>query len=125
MHWKRFLLFKRSEPLENMLKRLMIASLLLSGCAVYKIDVQQGTLITQTMLDQLEYGLPKRKVRFILGSPAIEDVFHRNRWDYIYTLQQRDGKREQRHIALLFEDDQLVKIIGDIKVIRNKPEAGD
>jgi len=106
-----------------MVKLLVAISLLLGGCAVYKIDVQQGTEITQTMLDQLEYGMPKKKVRFIMGSPAIEDIFHKNRWDYVYTLQHGGKQRDQLHITLFFEEDQLIKVAGDVSVgSRKKPQ---
>lgn len=99
-----------------MLRLLIVVSFLLGSCAVYKIDVQQGTLVTQAMLDQLEYGMPKRKVLFVFGSPSIQDIFHKDRWDYVYTLQPGGRKREQRHIVLFFEDDQLVKVAGDVQV---------
>jgi outer membrane protein assembly factor BamE len=109
-----------------MLKFFILIGFLLGGCAVYKIDVQQGTLMTQTLLDQLEYGMSKRKVSFVLGSPSVQDIFHENRWDYVYTLQKGGGKREQRHVVLFFEQDQLVQVAGDVKVgDRKKPAKLD
>ena len=77
-------------------------SLLLSGCAVYKIDVRQGNIVTQEMLDQLELDMPAKKVQFIMGTPIMVDVFHQQRWDYLYSLQAGAGERQQRQISLFF-----------------------
>ncbi len=81
----------------------------------YRIDVQQGNVITQEMLAQLQPGMDKKKVNFIMGSPAIEDTFHSNRWDYVYTFQPGHKRAEKRHVTLYFEDDKLVRVAGDVK----------
>lgn len=107
---------------------ILLLSAGLSGCAtdngfwslnnlplVYKIDIQQGNLITQNMVAQLQPGMDKDKVRLIMGTPLLEDTFHADRWDYIYSLQQGGAKREQRRIALYFEGDKLARIKGDVK----------
>ncbi|HHB92302.1 MAG TPA: outer membrane protein assembly factor BamE [Thioploca sp.] len=90
---------------------------MLSGCSMHLIDIQQGNVITQEMLDQLELKMPAKKVQFIMGTPLIIDVFHQNRWDYIYTFQGSYKKREQRHISLFFDKDKLLqKVTGDVKI---------
>lgn len=92
-------------------------NVLISACAVYKVDIQQGNVVTQAMIDQLELFMPLKKVRFIMGTPLIVDVFHQRRWDYLYSFQPGRGKRVQRHIALFFDDkDRLIKVAGDVKV---------
>lgn len=88
--------------------------LFLTSCAVYKIDVQQGNVVTQEMLNQLQYNMPARKVRFIMGTPLVVDVFHQNRWDYLYSFQPGGDERVQRVISLFFEDDKLVRVSGDV-----------
>jgi len=89
---------------------------LLAGCSwLYKMDVQQGNVITQEMLSQLQQGMNKRKVRFIMGTPLIQDVFHPERWDYVYRLEQKMKAVEQRRVTLVFQDDQLIKVIGDVE----------
>lgn len=100
-------------------------SFFLSSCAVYKIDIQQGNVVTQEMLDQLELHMPAKKVRFILGSPTLIDVFHSKRWDYTYSFQSGWKNREQRHLTLFFDqEDQLVRIEGDVKVsLRPQPKS--
>jgi outer membrane protein assembly factor BamE len=100
---------------------VMIASVL-SGCGsvervpfIHRIDVQQGNVITQEMVDQLTPGMSKRQVRFTLGSPVVADVFHQDRWDYIYRMTPGKGDVEQQRITLYFEDDALVRIDGDYR----------
>ncbi len=73
----------------------LLLATVLSGCSSvprivneYKIDVQQGNVLTQEMVSQLKPGLTKDQVRFILGTPVLADVFHANRWDYVYRLQK-------------------------------------
>lgn len=63
--------------------------------------------------------MERDKVRFIMGTPPIEDVFHPDRWDYLYSYKQRSGRREQRRVTLHFVDDKLAYLTGDIK-----PAAG-
>ena len=82
---------------------------------LYKIDIQQGNVIEQEMLDQLKPGLDKAQTRFIMGAPVLIDPFHNNRWEYIYSFQKGGGAREQRHIILHFEDDKLTHISGDVR----------
>lgn len=97
------------------------AAIVVAGCAgsklpgVFRLDIQQGNVISQEMIDQLELGMEKRKVRFILGTPLLTDPFNQDRWDYLYSLKRGNGDRIQRHISLLFEDDLLVRIEGDIR----------
>lgn len=84
----------------------------LSACTIHRIDVQQGNIIKPDQLEQLKPGITKRQVRFIMGSPMIQDPFHPNRWDYIYTLQPGNKRRiqERQRVTVYFENDVLVKI---------------
>ena len=81
---------------------------------VYKVDIDQGNIVNQDMLDQLEPGMDKARVRYIMGSPMLVDVFHKDRWDYIYLRRPGRGKPEKRRITLYFENDQLAHIDGDV-----------
>jgi outer membrane protein assembly factor BamE len=99
------------------------AGLFLSGCSVHKIDIRQGNLVTQEMLDQLQLGMHAKKVRFVMGTPLMVDVFHQQRWDYLYSFQASDGKREQRRISLYFDENQLLqRIEGDVKIGKQRQQ---
>ncbi|WP_051536613.1 outer membrane protein assembly factor BamE [Nitrosospira briensis] len=95
----------------------LVGLLLLAGCSsvpslIYKIEIQQGNVITQEMVNKLKPGMTRSQVRFALGSPMISDAFHENRWDYVYRLEQRGKLVEQRHLAVFFEGDKLVSTNG-------------
>jgi outer membrane protein assembly factor BamE len=97
----------------------------LSGCSspiksgfpgipgVYKIDVQQGNIVTQDMIDQLRPGMTKQQVQFVMGTPLILDTFAPDRWDYVYSIQPGGKKRKQKSVSLFFENDQLTHFVGD------------
>jgi outer membrane protein assembly factor BamE len=89
----------------------------LAGCSfpgVYKIDIQQGNVVTQDMIDQLRPGMTRKQVRFIMGNPLITDTFHASRWDYLYSIQPGGGQRLQERVSLNFNaEDQLVGLNGD------------
>lgn len=102
-----------------LLASLGLAATLLAGCSfpgVYKIDIQQGNVITQDMIDQLRPGMTRSQVRFIMGNPLIVDTFHTDRWDYLYSIQPGGGQRRQERISLFFnEQDQLINLSGDFR----------
>ena len=93
---------------------LLLALFVISACGlIYKQNIQQGNALEQEDLDELYIGMNKRQVSFVLGSPAIHDPFHQQRWDYIQTFSRRGGKMTQRTVTLRFDkDDLLVEIIG-------------
>ena len=83
---------------------------------LHKIDIQQGNVVDQKMLDQLKPGMDKKQVKFIMVTPVLIDPFHNERWEYIYSFQEGGTVREQRHITLHFENDKLAHISGDIEI---------
>ena len=107
-----------------MRKAILLTSILLAGCSnyptslpsikPYRMDIQQGNVVTPKMMMQLRPGMTKAQVRFVMGTPLITDSFHANRWDYFYSMQ-KDGKIiEQRRIILDFENDKLLHVRGDV-----------
>ncbi len=92
--------------------------------SVYKIDIQQGNVVTQDMLSRLKPGMTRSQVRFALGTPLVTDVFHPDRWDYVYRYQKAGKLTEQRRVTAVFEKDLLLRIEGDVVPAGSaKPEA--
>lgn len=85
----------------------------LAACTIHLIDIQQGTVMEQENLDRLKPGMTKEQVFFLLGDAPIQDPFHPNRWDYIYTLKSSTDGTTGKHIVLLFDDDKLSSIRND------------
>ena len=97
----------------------LIAVLTLNtGCKlIYKQNVQQGNAHEQEDLDQVQLGMTKKQVAYLLGTPAVQDPFHKDRWDYISMLSRRGGEPVRRLVTLTFENDVLIATdgIGDSK----------
>ena len=94
---------------------IVLLAALLAGCnLLYKPEVQQGVLLSPEMLTNLKPGMTKRQVRLLLGSPPVNDVFHPERWDYVYSLSKSGEKVTPRHLALYFSSDALVRAEGEL-----------
>lgn len=86
----------------------------LGGCGViYRPDVQQGSLLSKPIVDQLKPGMSKRQVTLLLGTPSLTSPFESDRWDYVSSIQRRGGKITTKNLSLTFENDALARIEGD------------
>lgn len=93
---------------------IVTASLALGGC-VYRIDIQQGNLLEDDDIGQVEVGMTRSQVQFLLGTPMIADSFHRDRWDYAYTLTRgRSREVARRWVVVYFENDRVARIDRDV-----------
>jgi outer membrane protein assembly factor BamE len=95
----------------------------------YKIDIQQGNVVSQAMVAKLKAGMTRAQVRFALGSPLIVDPFRTDRWDYVYMYQKQGKETERRRITIIFDEDKLLRIEGDVVATDStqepeKPAAG-
>lgn len=110
-----------------MLSRLLLLAfpaLLFAGCSntpditsrlsPYRIDVRQGNYVTQDMVAKLRPGMTRDQVRFALGTPLVADMFHADRWDYVYRFQPGRGEPQLRRLVVFFEDSKLVRVGGDV-----------
>ena len=113
----------RSATFVPAIRQLVPLLVLLAGCSrvpilpgltPYKMDIQQGNYVTQDMVAKLKPGMSKSQVRFALGTPLVVDPFRTDRWDYVYVLQKGGKVVEQRRIIVVFQDDKLVSIDGDV-----------
>lgn len=82
----------------------------------YKVEVQQGTVITAENVSKLKPGMTRSQVSFVMGTPLLADAFHADRWDYVYFLRKRDRIVDQRKVGLLFDGDTLKDIRSDLPV---------
>lgn len=102
-----------------------ILALLLSGClSVYKVEIQQGNVITQEMIDKLRPGMTPSQVRFVMGTPLITDPFHPNRWDYYYYLRRsNETAGESQRVTVIFKNDLLIAVQGDTQIKSGNPAS--
>lgn len=84
-----------------------------SGC-VYRANISQGNLIKEEDLDQVELGMTKNQVRFLLGTPLVDDPFHVDRWDYVYFIRiGRQDAKFKRWVTVIFEEGTVGEIRKD------------
>jgi outer membrane protein assembly factor BamE len=79
----------------------------------YKFDIQQGNFVTQQDVAKLQVGMTKEQVRFILGTPLLNDAFHSNRWDYVYRLLRANGETTQSRYTVIFENNVVARHGGE------------
>jgi outer membrane protein assembly factor BamE len=93
---------------------IAVAALALTAC-VYRIDIQQGNLLDEEDINQVDVGMTRSQVQFLLGTPMIADSFHRDRWDYAYYFRRgRSPDTIQRWIVVYFENDRVARIERDL-----------
>lgn len=94
----------------NILKvTLVLTTLAITACSfpgVYKINVQQGNIVTQQMLDELRPGMTKRQVHFVLGTPIAKNIFSHDYESYIYTYVPAEGEATKQIINVYYQNDQ-------------------
>lgn len=106
---------------------LLMSMFTLSGCSgigfpgVYLVNIDQGNIVDQDMVDQLKPEMTRRQVRFLLGTPIVEDTFNNDRWDYIRVVRRGEDTLLKRRLTVVFENDVLVDVEGDY-VGENWPE---
>ncbi|HUQ28377.1 MAG TPA: outer membrane protein assembly factor BamE [Usitatibacter sp.] len=93
---------------------LALLALSTSAC-VYKLDVQQGNLVTQESVTKLKKGMTKSEVKQVLGTPLLMDPFHGNRWDYYFSTDKNGRPMDRTRFSVFFDNDKLVSLTGDIK----------
>ena len=92
---------------------ITIISLTLSAC-VFQPSVQQGNFIEQDKVEQIEIGMTKNQIRFLMGTPMIDDPFNENRWDYVYFLRiGRNQAASKAWVSIIFEENKVNQIIKD------------
>ena len=108
---------------------ILAAPIALAACGVpnmikpYRMEIQQGNFISQEAVSQLKPGMSKEQVRFVLGTPLVTDIFHADRWDYVYFRDVRGRAREERRIVVVFEDGKLARVLGDVVPAAPKDET--
>jgi len=86
---------------------LLLALAALAGC-VYRVNIQQGNYLEARTVDQLQIGMTRSQVRYLLGTPMVPDAFDKGRWDYLYYFKKGRWRRpEERHLIVYFHEDKV------------------
>ncbi len=95
----------------------LTVALLVGACSLttYKIDIQQGNVVTQDMVAKLRQGMTRSQVKFVMGTPLVSDPFHTDRWDYFYEFIKAGKLKDKKRLTLVFDQDRLAKVLGDVQ----------
>ncbi len=74
---------------------------------IYRADIQQGNFVSKEMVAQLREGMTPEQVRFVLGTPLINDAFHAERWDYPFRIKDGKGKVTSSLVSVFFKDGRV------------------
>lgn len=76
----------------------------------YRVEVVQGNVVTKEQIALVKPGMSRTQVRAALGSPLLADLFHADRWDYIFTIKRQGTEPQRRSVVLQFDGDTLKSI---------------
>jgi outer membrane protein assembly factor BamE len=100
-----------TRPAYALARGLLLAAILALGACVYRINIQQGNYLDPKALEQLQPGMTRNQVRYLLGTPMVADAFDPDRWDYVYYFKRgRLREPEKRKVTVYFEEDAVVRI---------------
>jgi outer membrane protein assembly factor BamE len=91
----------------------------LTSIKPFRIDIQQGNFLSPEMVAQLKSGMTREQVRFVLGTPLVTDIFHGDRWDYVFYRELGNGSKERRSLSVFFADNKMTHFTS-----ANIPPAG-
>jgi outer membrane protein assembly factor BamE len=98
--------------MNNALRLLvLLAACLGADACVYRINIQQGNYLEYKSVEQVQPGMTRSQVRYLLGTPMVADSFDKERWDYIYYLKKgRTRHVDERRVTVYFEGDKVAKL---------------
>ena len=82
---------------------------------VHRINIQQGNVISQNMVDKLKPGMTRRQVQFVLGNPVIDDQLVQDRWDYVYSMKVGGSEPIKVKLQVHFLDNRLSHFNGNFR----------
>jgi outer membrane protein assembly factor BamE len=83
---------------------------LLGVITPYKVEIVQGNVVTKDQVDLVKPGMTRPQVRDLLGSPLLTDIFHADRWDYVFTIKRQGAPEQMRRVVVHFDGDRLASI---------------
>ncbi len=76
----------------------------------YRIEVVQGNVVTSDQIVRVVQGMTRAQVREVLGSPLLTDMFHADRWDYVFMLSRPGTPMKRLDVKVFFEGDTVARV---------------
>lgn len=86
---------------------------IVSPITPYKVEIVQGNFVSREQVAALKPGMSRQQVRDILGTPLVADVFHGDRWDYVFTLKRQGVPQQSRKFTVFFNREGMERVEGD------------
>jgi outer membrane protein assembly factor BamE len=90
-----------------------VSNRIASSITPYKVEIVQGNFISRDQVARLKPGMSRQQVRDVLGTPLVTDIFHADRWDYVFTLRRKGVQTQDRKLTVFFKGDVLDRFEGD------------
>jgi outer membrane protein assembly factor BamE len=102
-------------PAPDFLRKLVAICLLVAVTAcVYEVDVQQGNKLEPHDVEAVQVGMTRSQVRYLLGTPVVNNLFRDDRWHYVYYHKPGRKKQiERRWLIVWFDGDTVSQIERD------------
>lgn len=106
----------------------LLVALCLTACSFprvlspYQLDIPQGNAITADQTARMKTGMTRSQVRFLLGTPLLTDVFHADRWDYVYSDARGGTVKVRKTFTVYFEGDSVLRFEGETLPARINPD---
>ena len=94
----------------QLLTLIFFITLSIAGCTTYKLEIQQGNVVSEQDIAKLRIGMSKDQVKSLLGTPLLQDDFQQGRWDYTFTLKKGGKEIERKDLILFFKNNSLTQI---------------
>lgn len=82
----------------------------MTACTPHRMDIRQGNFLTEDTVAQVEVGMNREQVRFLLGTPMVAPMFRDERWDYRYYLESQEHPDESAYLVVWFDGDVVERL---------------
>ena len=98
---------------------IQMAMIIVSGCQLlpdnaqlksYRVLVQQGNVIDESKVDSLKINMTKEQVIFLMGEPVVNNIFDKERWDYVYYKKRDPEETQLNMVSIFFKDNNVISM---------------
>jgi len=95
-----------------------------AGC-LYRMPIQQGNFLDVNQVAQLEPGMTRSQVSFLLGTPMVPNGFNNDRWDYYYFIKvgRKPSGTDTKRLTVWFKDDKVDHVYRSDAPVSNEEQT--
>lgn len=109
-----FIVFTGCATYENLTQRIA------QSITPYRLTVVQGNFVSQETAAQIRVGMSRDEVKQLLGAPLLSDIFHANRWDYIFYFKHGSTSIMRKYnFVVNFANERVISWSNDMDLPSN------